>query len=327
MAMRQEDQSVRLDVESLRVFAEVVTQRGFTAAATSLGMTQPAVSKKIQRLEERLGVKLLLRSGQSITVTAHGRDLLGHAREIVAAHDRAVDHIRRSELEGKVRVGCNEEVAASGLANVVSQFRRSHPDIDLAIRVHDSAYVAEWLDDGDIDIALIQIVDGGESVRPTDDVWRRDTLVPLQSAVADFDEADPVPLISFGPRCLYEPWLMAGLEAAGRSARHAMECPSIQGVQRAIEAGLGVGVLNTPNVTDRMRPWTGITDLHLPEVAFRVAHPARSGRGRPDHRSPSSPPVRHPADVVNIGRLSSRNCGDRGWTQRHVSPILHPYLA
>lgn len=262
------DRPVRLDVESLRVFDQVVTQDGFTAAAVALGMTQPAVSKKIQRLEDRLGMRLLLRDGHSFTLTSHGRDLLDHAREIVQAHDRAVDHIRRSELQGAIRLGCNEEVAARGLSEVVSQFRRSHPEIDLAIRVQDSAIVHDWLDAGEIDVALIQVIDHDDAIRPTDEIWRRDSLVALQGRTADFDDADPVPLITFGPRSLYEPWLIERLRVDGRGVRNAMECPSIHGVQHAIEAGLGVAVLNTANVTDGMRPWAGVDDLKLPEVAF-----------------------------------------------------------
>ena len=268
MAIGTPPPSDRLDVESLRVFLAVVSQNGFTAGAEELGMTQPAVSKKLQRLEERLGLRLLERDGHSFTVTAHGRDLLDHAAEIVGAHDRAVSHLRRSELQGTVRLGCNEEVAARGLADVVSQFGRSHPDIDLAIRINDSAYVADWLDNGDIDIALIQVIDQPDQIRDTDEIWRRDPLVAVQATAVDFDNEDPVPLISFGPRCLYQPWLAAHIEASGGRVRGAMEGPSINAVQQGIEAGLGVGVLNAPNVTDKMRPWRKSDDIELPDVAF-----------------------------------------------------------
>jgi DNA-binding transcriptional LysR family regulator len=262
------DAPVKLDVESLRVFREVVASDGFTAAGDRLGMTQSAVSHKIRRLEERIGMELMRREGQTVTLTADGRDLLAHADEIVDAHDKAVDYFKRSELTGTVRLGCNEEVAATELADVASRFRRTHPDVSLEIRVQDSAYVAEWLDRGEVDVALIQVLDVEEAIRSTDEVWRRDELRVVQGEAADFDDAETLPLISFGPRCLYEPWLTAQLDAAGRAHRHAMECPSIQGVQAAVEAGLGVAVLNTPNLTASMRPWSGLGSLELPAVAF-----------------------------------------------------------
>lgn len=88
MTRSPRERSLLLDVESLRVFREVVAQGGFTAASRKLGITQPAVSLKIRRLEERIGTSLILRNGHSITLTASGRDLLAHAEEIVEAHDR-----------------------------------------------------------------------------------------------------------------------------------------------------------------------------------------------------------------------------------------------
>ena len=64
---------------------------------------------------------------------------------------------------------------------------------------------------------------------------------------------------------------------AGRSYRTVMECPSIQGVQAAVGAGLGVAVLNTPHVSDGMRPWMGLGELTLPPVAFVLRSAADPG--------------------------------------------------
>ncbi len=280
MGVATTDPAVRLDVQSLRVFCELVASDGFTAAATRLGVTQSAVSHKIKRLEERIGVDLIRRDGQSFAVTADGLDLLVHAKQIVRAHDLAVDSLHRSPLVGTLCLGCNEEVAATQLAEVASRFRRTHPNVTLEIKVHDSACVADWLESGEVDLALLQVLDVDGAVRSNDEVWRRDELVVRQGMVADFDEAEPVPLISFGPRCLYEPWLVSALAAVGRSFRTVLECPSIQGVQAAVEAGLGVAVLNTPNLTRAMRPWTGLEAVELPPVAF-VLRVAPSSGPRP----------------------------------------------
>ena len=268
MAPNARERSLLLDVESLRVFRELVAQGGFTAASRTLGITQPAVSLKIRRLEDRLGMSLILRDGHSFTLTAHGRDLLAHAVEIVEAHDRAVDHMRRSELTGAVRLGCSRAVEAGDLSEVVSRFRRTHPDIDLAIRVGPSPTISEMLDNGEVDVVLVQLIETGDAVRPTDLVWRRERLDIVQGLAADFTDEDPVPLVTFGPRSPYYPYLTAAVEASGRSYRIALLWPSIRGVQDAIGAGLGVGILNTSHLTDRMRPCPGIGAVKLPQVAF-----------------------------------------------------------
>ena len=246
----------------------MVAQRGFTAASKTLGITQPAVSLKIRRLEERVGMKLILRGGHSFVVTAHGRDLLAHAEEIVEAHDRAVDRMRRSELSGALRLGCSGAVAAEQLFQVASRFGRTHPDIDLTIRAGESWRISEMLDSSEVDVAIVQLVEVGDVVRPTDVVCRRDELHAIQGLDVDFTDEVPLPVVSFGSSSLYHSHLTAVLDAAGRAYRIAMEWPSIRGVQNAIEAGLGVGMLTTPHVTAGMRPWRGIDPLELPGALF-----------------------------------------------------------
>ena len=268
MARPVRERALTLNVEPLRVFLEVVNRGGLTAAAKSLGMTQPAVSLRVRRLEERVGARLIRLDGRSLTVTAHGRDLLAYAAEIVEAHDRAVDHLRRSRLSGTVRLGCNGEVAASGLSQVMSRFGRTHPDIDVMIRVNGSAILGELLEEGEIDVALMQVVDTDGAVRPTDKVWRLDELQFVQGQAVDLTDEDPLPVVRFGPASIYDHVLVEALEAARRDHRVAMECLSIPGAQRAVEAGLGVAVLNTAIITAKMRPWTGVNPGGLPQVAF-----------------------------------------------------------
>ena len=265
--------SLILDVESLRVFREVVAQGGFTAASKTLGVTQPAVSLKIRRLEDRIGTSLILRHGHSFTLTADGRDLLAHAEEIVKAHDQAVDHMRRSEVIGTVRLGCNGEVAASGLSEVASRFRRTHPLINLTILVDHSVIIGELLDNGELDVALITLLDLDGAVRPTDQIWRRAEMHIVQGIEADFDDEDPVPLVTFGPNSKHYTQMAALLDAAGRTHRVSMEWGNLMGLKSAIEVGLGVGLLSTHNVTDRMRPWTGIDPIELPSSVFVMRSP------------------------------------------------------
>ena len=277
MAQSSRDRSRALSVESLRVFLEVVNRGGFTAAAKSLGITQPAVSLSIRRLEERVGASLFRRDAHPLTITAQGEELLPHAAEIIEAHDRTVDQMRRSPLSGEVRLGCNGEVAATGLAQVMGRFRRTHPDIDVMIQVYGSVTLGEQLAKGEIDIALMQVLDEPGAVRPTDNVWRYDELRFVQAHNADFADADPLPVVWFGPSGVYGHVCLDVLEAAGRNHRIAVECPHIPGAQRAIEEGLGIALLNTPNITEHMSLFTGIGAVELPRVAFLLRRRAEAG--------------------------------------------------
>ena len=97
---------LKIDIESLRTLRAVVDTGSFTLAADALGMTQSAVSHKVKRLEERVGLDLVVR-GAVVTATADGADLLRFADRIVGAHDEAVAHLTRSELEGSLTLGSN----------------------------------------------------------------------------------------------------------------------------------------------------------------------------------------------------------------------------
>lgn len=268
MAESPAERALVLDVGALRVFRELVAEGGFTAASRKLGITQPAVSIKIRRLEERIGVRLIAREGRSFTVTAHGRDLLAHAEEIVEAHDRAVDSMRRSSLRGALRLGCSGAVAAGQLSEIMSRFKRTQPEVDLTIRVSTSAVVGEMLDNSEVDVAVLHLLE--DNVRPADVVWHRDDLHIVEGLGADFAGRDALPVVSFGPRDVFSAHLTAALEGAGCPYWIAVEWPNVRGVQNTVEAGLGVGILNSANVTDKMRPWAGADAVELDQAVFVV---------------------------------------------------------
>ena len=257
-----------LDVESLRAFRELVALGGFTAASRKLGITQPAVSLRIRRLEQRTGMSLLDRQGRKFTVTPQGRELLAHAESVIGAHDRLVDSMRRSELSGQILIGCSGALAAGELLPVVGRLKQSHPDIGLTMRMGESRDISRMLDNGEIDCAILHLVELDEEMRCTDEIWRQDELHVVQGNDVDFTREDPVPIISYGPDSRFHLQLTDLLEAAGRRYRYAMEWTSVGGVQCAIEVGLGVGLLNSPSVTDKMKPWTGIDPIDLPSTTF-----------------------------------------------------------
>jgi DNA-binding transcriptional LysR family regulator len=244
---------MKLDVESLRTLRMVVETGTFTEAGSKLGMTQSAVSWKIKRLEERVGLSLVKR-GHEIEATPDGRDLLLYAERILEAHDEAVEHLSRSDLQGVVRLGANEDLRGGKLADVLARFARMYPHIRLDVRVQLSGVVREWLDDGEVDLAVVQIL--ADDVRPDDvELWRE----PLDWYCGRehwFGGDEVVPIVSFGPGLVYLDPAEEALQRAGVRWQTVLECPMLSGVQAAVEAGLGIAALNTRNVTEEMQPWS-----------------------------------------------------------------------
>ncbi len=241
----------------------VVETGTFTEAGARLGMTQSAVSWKIKRLEERVGLELVKR-GQDIEPTPDGRDLLLYAERILDAHDEAVEHLSRSDLQGVIRLGTNEDLRGGQLADVLARFARMYPHIRLDVRVQLSGVVREWLDDGEVDLAVVQIPT--DDVRPDDvELWRE----PLDWYCGRehwFSRDEVVPVVSFGPGLVYLDAAEESLKSDGVRWRTVLECPMLSGVQAAVEAGLGVAALNTRNVTPDMQLWTDGPSAVGPEL-------------------------------------------------------------
>lgn len=255
---------MKLDVESLRALRAVVDAGTFTEAAARLGMTQSAVSWKIKRLEERVGMELVKRASTDLEATPNGRDLLDYADRILSAHDEAVEHLTRSDLAGVIRLGANEDLRGGQLADVLARFGRQYPQIRLDVRVQLSGVVREWLDDGDVDLAVVQIP--ASEVRPDDvELWR-ESLHWVHGAEHEFSPDDVVPVVSFGPGLVYLDHAEESLKRGGLRWRTVLECPMLSGVQAAVEAGLGIAALNPRNVTASMITWERDKAHDLPDL-------------------------------------------------------------
>ncbi len=261
---------MKLDVESLRALQAVVEHGGFTGAAAQLGVTQSAVSWKIKRLEERVGLELVKR-GQVVEATPDGADLLTYAEQIVHAHDSAVSHLTRSDIEGVLRLGSTEDLHSDELVEVLARFGRAYPNIRIDVRVQVSGLLSEWADAGDVDIAILQLSNEGEfAPRPDDIVLWSEDLVWVQGVGADIDAGTVVPLMSFGPECTYAEQVNESMARAGIRTRLALECPSLRGVQSAVEAGLGIAALNEQNITPGMTEWPPGQRVPLPRVSYVI---------------------------------------------------------
>ncbi|MFT7475007.1 MAG: DNA-binding transcriptional LysR family regulator [Verrucomicrobiales bacterium] len=264
---------MKLDVESLRALRAVVETGTFTEAASHLGMTQSAVSWKIKRLEERVGLDLVKRGGSEIEATPDGRDLLLYGERMLEAHDEAVEHLSRSDLSGVIRLGTNEDLRGGELADVLARFGRMYPQIRLDVRVQLSGAVREWLDDGEVDLAVVQIE--ADDVRPDDVVLWTEALAWVHGVEATFDLNDVVPIVTFGPGLIYLESSEESLRRGGLRWRTVLECPMLSGVQAAVEAGLGLAALNTRNVTSAMVEWEEARKHPLPQLSEVI----RTGEG------------------------------------------------
>jgi len=229
-----------LEPDLLRAFVAVVECGSFSRAAHRLMRGQSAVSLQIKRLEERLGVKLLVRSPRHLSLTADGQVILEYARRILALNDEVLAHVLEPEVAGLVRLGAPEDFATSHLPNVLARFAKSHPKVAIEMTCELTLEVLERFRTGGLDLALVKRepsgIDGGMRV------WRE----PLVWVAADrsvLDAEGPLPLAVSPRPCVYRKRATDALDAAGRGWRVVYTCGSLAGTLAAVRAGLGVSVL------------------------------------------------------------------------------------
>ena len=195
-----------MDLRVLRYFLAVVREENITAAAESLHMTQPTLSRQLMNLEEELGTKLLIRGGrnQKITLTEKGMLLRRRAQELVELADKTQLEIVSDEanISGEIMIGGGESDAMRLIAKAAASLKDTYPDIHYQLYSGNAEDVKERLDKGLLDFGVfIEPSDlrKYECLRlPAADTWgllvRRDHPLAAQTSFSP-DDLDGLPLI------------------------------------------------------------------------------------------------------------------------------------
>ncbi len=250
-----------LNLYKLEIFAQVVEEGSFSAAAERLLMTQPGVSQHIQDLERALGVTLFQRSPRGVTLTEAGRTLYGYAQRIaalVAEAEAAVTDVAQL-AEGHVDVGATPGVGVYVLAELVQSFRQRYPNLtvhtltDITPRIID-ALLAKQLEMGLIEgelsgeqLALLGVlelepVQHCVIVGPRHPFWTRETVT--------LDDLADQTLVVRQRGSRTRIWLEQSLAAHGITPRIGAEFDNVESIKRAVMAGTGLSVLPDYAVRD-----------------------------------------------------------------------------
>jgi len=150
-----------MQLHQLRHVLALSEHRSLARAAAALGLSQPALSKSLRKLEAYLGVELFERTPRGVLPTEFGRELAQHARAIAVGVDeaeRAVGAIREG-IEGRIAIGSAPSVIAHVLPIATARLLRRRPDLKLTVigSLHDRLF--EWLRNGEIDVVISNLVE------------------------------------------------------------------------------------------------------------------------------------------------------------------------
>ncbi len=146
-----------MDLKALRYFLTVVREGTITAAARCLHITQPALSRQLQELEEELGQKLFIRSTRTISLTQEGMFLRKRSEGIMEIVEKTeADFNSMGELVGgDVYIGGAETEAMRLIIQVIRELQRDYPEIRYHFHSGSYADITERLDNGRLDFGLL----------------------------------------------------------------------------------------------------------------------------------------------------------------------------
>jgi DNA-binding transcriptional LysR family regulator len=259
-----------MDLSALRVFLTVAEERSFSRAAAKVHLTQSAVSQAVRRLEEELGEKLFDRSSKTGTLTDAGRTLQNYGQRLVRLAEETESAMRalRDLRRGRVLIGANE-AAVHTLLPLVSRFHQQVPDIAIDVRRVPARQIAVEVQQGSLDFGALTFrpSEAGllEVVIGTDELV---LLVPPSHRLAKrrqvtMEDVAAEPVVAHNDPSPARERVLRLFEERHVTLNLVMSLPSLDGIKRAVEMGMGVALL------PRRCALTEIASAHL--VAVPVA--------------------------------------------------------
>ncbi len=252
-----------MQLESLKMFCDVVETGSFSRAAQLNHVTQSAVSQQIRALENRYEQRLLSRSARQVTPTPAGERLFRGCKEILARFDEVEQEIREqaTEVSGAATISTIYSVGLHELQSIQRALLKAHPKVNMRLNYRRSDQVYDDVILGAADLGLVAYPQprAGVDVIP----FREDKLAlickpdhPLSGkAKVAMNAVAGLPFIAFDREAPTRKGIDKLFRDKGLELQPSMEMDNVETIKRAVELGLGVSVL--PLATVKQEVATG----------------------------------------------------------------------
>jgi DNA-binding transcriptional LysR family regulator len=228
---------INIPTELLRTLIAVVDMRSFTRAAQSLGVTQPAVSAQVKRLQVLLGGELFDRDAPGVTLTAKGEVVVNYARRLLSINDQILDVATHHGAADRLRIGIPVDYFESPVLRALADFRASQPGLQIQVWADASESLLRDLRRGAFDL-IVAASDLTQATAARRSWLEQNAWGAASAAVFETDAA--VPLAVLGESSLSRRLSVAALEQAGRAYEIVYVGGSFAGLVGAAAAGVGV---------------------------------------------------------------------------------------
>ena len=242
---------MHFDLVDLRLMVHVADANSMTRGAELSFISLPAASTRIKNLEESMGVKLLYRTSQGVTLTLPGQAFVQHARTVLGQ----IEHLRGDMQEyargikGHVRVFANTTALGEFLPPVLRSYLRKHPDVNIDLRERPSNDIIRAVGEGQTDIGIVAGQVRTESLVAMP--YRKDRLVLVVDAEHSYAKRKEVAFadtLNFEYVGLHEStaihaFLRQQSDQLHRPIKQRIQVGNFEAACRMIEAGVGIGIL------------------------------------------------------------------------------------
>ncbi|TMQ10413.1 MAG: hydrogen peroxide-inducible genes activator [Deltaproteobacteria bacterium] len=241
----------RPSIRQLESLVAVADSRSFRRAATTLGISQPALSAQVQAAEHVLGIQVFERDRRSVLITPAGEDVVSRAREALIAVDAVGDAARRRSepLVGALRLGVIPTIAPYWLPALLPEVHRRFPKLELILREDQTSRLLIQLAAGQLEIALLAIpVQGDFTTAPVAREGfvaaapRGAPLVKQRGKLTEKDLDDQTVLLLEDGHCLRDQALEI-CKRAGAVESVEVRATSLPTLVQMVAGGLGVTLL------------------------------------------------------------------------------------
>ena len=145
-----------INLNSLRIFLAVATSNSFLEASNKLYISQPAISKTINKLEEELGITLFYRANKGITLTSNGEILLKYVKDIeklLLACERMLSSNSNSDV-GTIVIGVQSHIVRNYLLEKIADFKKKYPRINFKLNDLSTLGLIEALEKHEVDFVI-----------------------------------------------------------------------------------------------------------------------------------------------------------------------------
>jgi DNA-binding transcriptional LysR family regulator len=278
---------MRIDYLGLEAFLSIAERGSFQRAAAHLNLSQTAISHRMRKLEEDLGLKLFARTTREVTLTRAGIEFLPKAQKAIAELEQSLDDLKQQGAKRRERldVACLPAFAVNYLPPILSRFHKSQPHVQVRIFETPSAAIAELVQSGEVEFGL-SVVQTNRWDLDVETISASPLALtcPSRHALAKkrsvgWAELRNLPLIRVGAKTAIRPMIDDALTAARVTLNWQYEVQHVETAVNLVEVGLGYAIV--PSIDVALHRGRGLAAVPLRAPRLSCTYGLVTRRGMP----------------------------------------------